>query len=96
MTQAVRSYECEVDTLTLSVEQKALAEERIKAAGFEDRIRVHLLDYREIPADFEKAFDAFVSIEMIEVSKLEVISLTSSDDKRFSMSAQSTMTLTSS
>jgi len=82
--------------LTLSVEQKALAEERIKAAGFEDRIRVHLLDYREIPADFEKAFDAFVSIEMIEVSKLEVISLTSSDDNRFSMSAQSTMTLTSS
>lgn len=64
--EAVRSYECEVDTLTLSVEQKALAEERIKAAGFEDRIRVHLLDYREIPADFEKAFDAFVSIEMIE------------------------------
>lgn len=82
--------------MTLSVEQKALAEERIKAAGFEDRIRVHLLDYREIPADFEKAFDAFVSIEMIEVSKLEVISLTSSDDNRFSMSAQSTMTLTSS
>ena len=57
-----------MDTLTLSIEQKTLAEERIKKAGLEDRIRVHLLDYREIPAEFEKAFDAFVSIEMIEVS----------------------------
>lgn len=55
-----------MDTLTLSVEQKTLAEERIKDAGLEDRIRVHLLDYRDIPPEFEHAFDAFVSIEMIE------------------------------
>lgn len=40
----------------------------MQAAGLEGRIRVHLLDYREIPAEFEKAFDAFVSIEMLEVS----------------------------
>jgi len=53
--------------LTLSKEQKALAEERIKAAGLQDVIRVHLMDYREIPPSFEKAFDAFVSIEMLEV-----------------------------
>jgi cyclopropane-fatty-acyl-phospholipid synthase len=53
--------------LTLSKEQKSLAEERIKEAGLERRIRVHLLDYRDIPAEFEKAFDAFVSIEMLEV-----------------------------
>lgn len=53
--------------MTLSIEQKTLAEERIKAAGLEGRIRVHLLDYRAIPAEFEKAFDAFISIEMIEV-----------------------------
>jgi cyclopropane-fatty-acyl-phospholipid synthase len=53
--------------LTLSKEQKSLAEERIKEAGLEGRIRVHLLDYRDIPAEFEKAFDAFVSIEMLEV-----------------------------
>lgn len=66
--QAARSFGCEVDTLTLSIEQKKLAEERIKEAGLESRIRVHLLDYREIPADFEKAFDAFVSVEMLEVS----------------------------
>ena len=54
--------------MTLSKEQKSLAEERIKEAGLEGRIRVHLLDYREIPAEFEKAFDAFVSVEMLEVS----------------------------
>ncbi|EGO01472.1 hypothetical protein SERLA73DRAFT_131752 [Serpula lacrymans var. lacrymans S7.3] len=64
--EAVRTFGCEVDTLTLSVEQKALAEERVREAGLQDYIRVHLLDYREIPASFEKAFDAFVSIEMLE------------------------------
>ncbi|KAF7301242.1 Cyclopropane-fatty-acyl-phospholipid synthase [Mycena indigotica] len=64
--EAARSFGCEVDTLTLSIEQKKLAEERIKEAGLESRIRVHLLDYREIPAEFEKSFDAFVSIEMLE------------------------------
>jgi cyclopropane-fatty-acyl-phospholipid synthase len=64
--EAARTYGCEVDTLTLSVEQKALAEERIRDAGLEGVIRVHLLDYREIPAEFEKAFDAFISIEMLE------------------------------
>ncbi len=28
------------------------------------------MDYREIPAEFEKAFDAFVSVEMLEVCLL--------------------------
>ena len=65
--QAARSYSCEVDTLTLSVEQKVLAEERVREARLEHRISIHLLDYRQIPAEFEKAFDAFVSIEMLEV-----------------------------
>lgn len=64
--EAARTYGCEVDTLTLSIEQKTLAEERIRGAGLDGRVRVHLLDYREIPAEFEKAFDAFVSIEMLE------------------------------
>jgi cyclopropane fatty-acyl-phospholipid synthase-like methyltransferase len=49
------------------VEQKFLAEKRIREAGLEDRIRVHLLDYRSIPVEFEKTFDAFISIEMLEV-----------------------------
>ncbi|KAG1715671.1 hypothetical protein ID866_1475 [Astraeus odoratus] len=64
--EAARTFGCEVDTLTLSKEQKALAEERIREAGLQDRIRVHLMDYRDIPSSFEKAFDAFVSIEMLE------------------------------
>ena len=94
--QAARHYGCEVDTLTLSIEQKKLAEERIKAAGLENRIRVHLLDYREIPAEFEKAFDAFVSVEMLEVSYI----LLFSDVTKFlietsSMSEQNIITSTS-
>ncbi|KAG5221483.1 cfs1 protein [Salix suchowensis] len=70
---AARTFGCEVDTLTLSIQQKTLAEERIREAGLEGRIRVHLLDYREIPAEFEKAFDAFVSIEMLEVILFPVL-----------------------
>jgi cyclopropane-fatty-acyl-phospholipid synthase len=55
-----------VDSLTLSIEQKMLAEERIKSIGLVGRVRVHLMDYRDIPAEFEHAFDAFISIEMLE------------------------------
>ena len=65
-SQAARTYGCEVDTLTLSKEQKALAEERVRKAGLQGRVRVHLLDYRDIPAEFEHQFDAFISIEMLE------------------------------
>lgn len=64
---AARSYGCKVDTLTLSVEQKRLAEERIEKAGLSDSITVHLMDYRDIPEEWEGAFDAFVSVEMLEV-----------------------------
>ena len=64
--QAARKYGCEVDSLTLSIEQKALADERIKAAGLEGRVRIHLMDYRDIPPEFKHAFDAFISIEMVE------------------------------
>ena len=50
------------------MEQKQLTEERARAAGVDGRIRVHLCDYRELPADFEHAFDALITSEMIEVS----------------------------
>jgi cyclopropane-fatty-acyl-phospholipid synthase len=66
--QAARRYGCEVDTLTLSISQKRLAEERIREAGLQDLIRVHLMDYRDMPPEWEKKFDAFISIEMIEVN----------------------------
>ncbi|WGL51171.1 class I SAM-dependent methyltransferase [Nocardioides sp. BP30] len=52
----------QVHTVTLSVEQRALAMERIAAAGLSDRIEVELCDYREIQGQY----DAIVSVEMIE------------------------------
>jgi len=64
--QAVKETGCEVHTLTLSRPQKALAEKRIEDAGLQDRIHVHLLDYRNLPKAFKAAFDVFVSIEMLE------------------------------
>lgn len=57
---------CTIDTLTLSIEQKLLAEARIAAAGLTSSITVHLLDYRSLPDSFTHAFDRVVSIEMIE------------------------------
>ncbi|KAF8710274.1 cellobiose dehydrogenase, partial [Rhizoctonia solani] len=56
----------EVDSLTLSSEQKSLAEERIHAAGVESRVRIWLMDYRCVPESWTGIFDRFVSIEMIE------------------------------
>ena len=61
---------CMVDTITLSVEQMTLARELVKEAGLENQVRVHLVDYRNMPAEFEKAFDACVSLEMLEVCLL--------------------------
>ncbi|MBN2177279.1 MAG: class I SAM-dependent methyltransferase [Demequinaceae bacterium] len=51
-----------VTTLTLSKEQAALAADRARAAGVDDRIDLRLQDYREV----EGQYDAIVSIEMIE------------------------------
>lgn len=65
-TQAAK-LGCNVDTITLSIEQKKYAEQRILAEGLQDRITVHLLDYRSLPTVFKGKFDAFVSVEMIEV-----------------------------
>ncbi|GAB7343201.1 hypothetical protein MBLNU457_1268t1 [Dothideomycetes sp. NU457] len=50
---AVKETGCRVTSLTLSKEQKALAEERIAAAGFTDRIEVLLCDYRACPVPRE-------------------------------------------
>ncbi len=54
-----------VRTITLSTEQKALADQRIAAAGMSDRISVELCDYREVGKGGEQ-YDAVVSVEMIE------------------------------
>ncbi len=51
-----------VTTLTLSVEQQQLAEQRIAAAGVSDRVQVLLQDYRQATGEY----DAVISVEMIE------------------------------
>ncbi|MBU1803160.1 MAG: cyclopropane-fatty-acyl-phospholipid synthase family protein [Actinobacteria bacterium] len=51
-----------VRTITLSLEQKALADQRIAAAGLSEQISVEICDYREV----QGSFDAIVSVEMIE------------------------------
>lgn len=71
--EAVRSSGCTVDSLTLSVEQKALAEQRIAAAGLSDSIKVHLMDYRDMPAQWTDSFDRVVSIEMLEAVGIEFL-----------------------
>lgn len=63
--EAVKATGCKVTSLTLSKEQKQLAEERIKEAGFKDRIDVLLMDYRELPPP-ERPYDKIISIEMLE------------------------------
>jgi cyclopropane-fatty-acyl-phospholipid synthase len=63
--RAVQKSGCRVTSLTLSKEQKALAEERIEEAGLKDRIEVLLCDYRALPVP-ERPYDKIVSIEMLE------------------------------
>jgi cyclopropane-fatty-acyl-phospholipid synthase len=53
-----------VHTVTISREQRDLAQQRAQAAGVADRVDVELRDYREI--DASSPYDAIVSVEMIE------------------------------
>ena len=53
---------CRVTTITISREQYELARERVRAAGLEDLVDVQLRDYRDV----EGAYDAIISIEMLE------------------------------
>lgn len=71
--RAVQRTGCQVDSITLSIEQKSHAEKRIGQLGLQDRIRIHLLDYRKLPKRFVGAFDRVVSIEMIEAVGLEYL-----------------------
>ncbi|TLD24172.1 hypothetical protein PspLS_06773 [Pyricularia sp. CBS 133598] len=64
--EAVKATGCRVTSLTLSKEQKALAEARIADAGLSDRIEVLLKDYRALEASEGRPFDKIVSIEMLE------------------------------
>ncbi|XXG95083.1 3'-5' exonuclease [Hypoxylon texense] len=70
--EAVRKTGCRVTSLTLSKEQKALAEQRIEEAGFSSRIDVQLMDYRNLPGTV--TYDKIVSIEMLEAVGQEFLS----------------------
>ena len=59
---AARRYGCRVTTTTLSAAQHALASERVRAAGLQDRITLLREDYRELRGQYDK----IVSCEMIE------------------------------
>ena len=57
-----RDYGARVVGVTLSREQHALATQRVRAAGLEDRVDVRLADYRKLPGQF----DRIVSVGMFE------------------------------
>ncbi len=59
---AAKHYGCKVTTTTISEEQYAWAERRVKEEGLEDKITLLKKDYRAL----EGQFDKLVSIEMIE------------------------------
>lgn len=63
---AVRQTGCRVTSLTLSREQKELADRRIANVGLTDKIEILLCDYRALPMPREGPYDKVVSIEMLE------------------------------
>lgn len=63
--RAAEKYGCKVHGITLSTEQKALAEEKVRAKGLEHLISFQLVDYRVL-AQKSTQFDRIVSCEMIE------------------------------
>lgn len=72
---AVEKTGCRVTSLTLSKEQKDLAERRIEAAGYSDRIEVLLCDYRALPTPNHGFYDKLVSIEMLEAVGREFLDI---------------------
>jgi cyclopropane-fatty-acyl-phospholipid synthase len=61
---AASRYGARATGITLSRNQHALANERIRAAGLEERCEVRLQDYRDVPG--EGVFDRISSIGMFE------------------------------
>ncbi|MGD2168001.1 MAG: cyclopropane-fatty-acyl-phospholipid synthase family protein [Gammaproteobacteria bacterium] len=59
---AARHFGCRVTTTTISAQQYQLANERIAAAGLQDRIAVLRKDYRDLDGQYDK----LISLEMIE------------------------------
>lgn len=61
--RAAQKYGAQALGVTLSRAQYDEAQRRIAAAGLQDRVRVEMLDYRELP---HGAFDKIVSVGMFE------------------------------
>lgn len=61
---AAERYGVQATGITLSENQHALANERIRAAGLQDRCKVLLQDYRDVPG--EGVFDKISSVGMFE------------------------------
>ena len=59
---AATHYGCKVTTTTISKQQFEVAQQRVQAAGLEDRVTLLMEDYR----DLKGTYDKLVSIEMIE------------------------------
>lgn len=59
---AARDYGVHVTGLTLSVEQKAFADARMRKAGLAGQVSIELIDYRDV----EGQFHAVASVEMVE------------------------------
>lgn len=59
-----------VRSITLSSEQRALAQVRVAAAGFADQVTIDLLDYRNVTGEY----DVVLSVEMIEAVGHEFLS----------------------
>ncbi|CAL1711759.1 unnamed protein product [Somion occarium] len=77
-----------VDTITLSLQQQQFVQKRILETSYsagdgdgyvdrdgKHRVRVHLMDYRAMPIEWEHSFDRVVSIEMIEAVGKEYLEL---------------------
>ncbi|KNA06672.1 hypothetical protein SOVF_178870 [Spinacia oleracea] len=62
--EVVKRTGCRYTGITLSEEQLTYAEQRVKEAGLQDRIRFLLCDYRQLP-DAHK-YDRIISCEMLE------------------------------
>jgi cyclopropane-fatty-acyl-phospholipid synthase len=60
---AAKHHGAEVLGITLSEEQMHGARQRVKAAGLEGRVRIELMDYREVS---EEPFDKLTSVGMLE------------------------------
>ena len=57
-----KHYGCKVTSVTISGEQKKLAQQRVDAEGLSHKVEIIIKDYRDIEGEFDK----IVSVEMLE------------------------------